>query len=132
MSILTPALDGKTLRPRLVCRCRLGHRTIAAPDQGAGMPGASRDCVYAPAQPYCIHRDRQTYAPVCPRAIPQLAVGIPSPALDAATAGQGAGVPFASRDRLYPAAQSHHIHRGAPVRLRAVSQLAEPVSLPST
>ena len=63
--------------------------------------------------------------------LPSPIARIPSPALDAARGGQGAGVGTARGDGDHAAGQPGDVHRGRAVRCRAVAQLAVAVRPPA-
>ena len=63
--------------------------------------------------------------------VPELTVGVPAPALDAAAGGDGAGVVDAGGDGRDVLAQADDIHGQRTIRRRAVTELAVAVAAPA-
>src|SRR3990172_3738466 len=69
-------------------------------------------------------RDVDGDAGVGRRAVPELAVGVPAPALDPAADRERARVPASRGDRADPAREARDVDRDAAVDCRAVAELA--------
>jgi len=99
----------------------------AARSQRTGVIPTGGDGANPARQPAHVHR-RVAFGG---RAVAQLTVLVPSPALDPAARSQGTGVIHTGVDGSDPARQQNHVYRRVTVGGRAVAQLTVPVGSPA-